>query len=135
MLRAVQLHIASHDFFLPLYCQELEGPVKRPGCDSQNLSVPLLASRASLSLSSTLYPLLLRLDLLNIRKRNLGRCWPAKDRHHHLERLLIFIDVINRAIEVVERPIGNPNLLTLRKLELELRLLLGHVTAIQHRIN
>src|SRR5436309_1156058 len=65
-----------------------------------------------------------RLELLHLREIQLDRRLPAEDRHHHLERVAVEVDVVHHAGEVVERTVGDAHRLRLLEHVLRLRLLL-----------
>src|ERR1700733_14355315 len=101
------LRVTTHDFVLR--------GVRRSG-EAAGLRLPKLYCKTC--------ELLFR--LLNVREGNLGRRRASEDADHNLERLLVFVDVVDCAVEVRKRAFGDAYLLALGKLELELGLFLGH---------
>src|SRR4026208_1102927 len=63
------------------------------------------------------------LDLLHLQKVQLHRGRAAEDRHHHLQRVLVEVHLVDHAVEAGERPFVDPDLLAFFEHVLRLRLL------------
>src|SRR6201996_1284815 len=57
----------------------------------------------------------------------------AEDRHHHLQRLAVFVDLVDHAVEVGKRTLGDAHRLVLFELDLHPRLVFRHIAAEQDR--
>src|SRR3954463_12791415 len=64
-----------------------------------------------------------RLNLLDLQEIQFHGRRAAEDRHHHLQRVLVEIDVVDHAVESGEGPFVDPHLLALFEHVLRLRLL------------
>src|SRR2546427_7702 len=62
-------------------------------------------------------------DLLNLKKIKFHGRGAAEDRHHHLQRVLVEVHLVDHAVEAGERPFVDPHLLALLGHVLRLRLL------------
>src|SRR5881296_1162932 len=62
-------------------------------------------------------------DLLNLKKIKFHRRGAAEDRHHHLQRVLVEVHLVDHAVEAGERSFVDPHLLALLEHVLRLRLL------------
>src|SRR5205807_8220205 len=64
-----------------------------------------------------------RLDFFHLQEIQFHGRRSSEDRHHHLERVLVEIDLVDHAIEAGEGPFVDPHLLALFEQVLRLRLL------------
>src|SRR5277367_3145731 len=71
--------------------------------------------------------------LLNLAELQLDRSRTSKDRDHDLHRFAVFVDLVDDAVEVGKRPIGDAHRLVLLELDLEPRLFLRGLGAEKNR--
>src|SRR5215212_1318555 len=68
-----------------------------------------------------------RLQLLDLEEVELDRCLAAEDAHEDLDLVPLWVDLVDRADELGERPVGDADALALREGDPELRRLDAHV--------
>src|SRR5581483_8349103 len=72
-------------------------------------------------------------NLFYLAELEFDRRGAAEDRDHDLERLAIFVDLVDHTVEVGERPVSDAHLLVLLELDLEPRLVLRNFRAEEDR--
>src|ERR1700744_3072568 len=87
----------------------------------------LYASKISASLLPSQPGKILCLHLVHLREFDINRGGTAKDATHHLQRLTVFVDVVDSASEVREWTLVDADLLALVELDLHRRLVLRHI--------
>src|SRR5581483_11025511 len=86
---------------------------------------------AIMSVGSRLPPL----NLLHLQEVQFDRRRAAEDRHHHLERVLLEVHLVDDAREAGERPFVDPHLLAALEDVLRLRLLGGRLHLVENLLD